>query len=221
MLDQPSAADEVPDDQAADRRQRRPARSPAGPPPPRPAASAPPGPGPGSDSASSAAVRGDGRRRRGCLGDHRGHSSNSGPPGESSGSRAARRSSARPPSRRCTSTSCCRRRRITSTPARLIPRSALVAHDRPEPADLRRLVADALAFLHDADQAERLVAEQDPRGDRQLTGNVFAGDDGSSHGRNARKDFTRARREADTDCAGRTPRSVAGSGRRCPWARRP
>ena len=46
---------------------------------------------------------------------------------------------------------------------------ALISHDRPEPADLSRLIAFVQAVMSRLDQTQRLIAQHSRR-DRQLPG---------------------------------------------------
>ncbi len=62
---------------------------------------------------------------------------------------------------------------------------ALIGHDRPEPADLRGLVAFFGPFMGDVHESQRLIAREHLGRDRQFSGGKFPRDDPSSHGRRA------------------------------------
>src|SRR5947208_2655394 len=60
---------------------------------------------------------------------------------------------------------------------------ALKAHNRPEAADLRRLVTDLRALVNGSDQSQALVADEQTGGDREFLCDLVAWDDRSNHGR--------------------------------------
>src|SRR5262249_3001536 len=83
------------------------------------------------------------------------------------------------------------------------PQVALTAHDRPEPADLGRAVPLDRPLAGGPDQPAFLVADQDPEGDRELAGDLVAGDDGSAHGHLSRRDRVPGAPRRGPPCRGR------------------